>query len=91
MPTLVRFLSSINRQILQKVVGNTYGVWAQELGFRRRGKQVPGSPRGERAGGGRECPRPRPHDLACDRRVHEAEPIKNVLYLSKVLMLNNSK
>lgn len=52
MPTLERFLASINRQILQKVVGNTYGVWAEELGFRRRGKQVPGSPRGERAGGG---------------------------------------
>lgn len=52
MPTLERFLASINRQILQKVMGNTYGVWAQELGFRRRGKQVPGSPRGERAGGG---------------------------------------
>lgn len=89
MPTLECFLASINRQILQKVVGNTYGVWAQELGFRRRGKQVPGSPRGERAGGGRECPRP--HDSACDRRVHEAETIKNILYLSKVLVLNNSK
>lgn len=56
MPTLVRVFASVNRQIPQKVVGNTCGAWAQELGFedaREAGARKP--ERRKRAGGRREC------------------------------------